>query len=130
MRICLALAFAVGLSGCADIDLFGDNVDTQAPPPVSEQVPPPQAAALAPVAEQAAAPEAQAAPAAAEGEPPAVSAARSAPAPNAAVSAHCSSLAKLRAGDAAFQGEDPDTQEAVYKGTYHDCVAWDAAHRS
>jgi hypothetical protein len=39
-------------------------------------------------------------------------------------------LAKLRAGDAAFQGEDSDTQTAVYNGTYRDCVAWDAAHRS
>ena len=64
------------------------------------------------------------------GGSPAVTAARYAPAPDAAVSYHCKTLAKLRAGDAAFQGEDPDTQRAVYDSTYRDCVAWDAAHRS
>jgi hypothetical protein len=69
-------------------------------------------------------------PAPSESEPPAVTAARAAPAPSATVNAHCKNLAKLRASDAAFQGEDPDTQKAVYNGTYRNCVAWDAAHRS
>jgi hypothetical protein len=35
----------------------------------------------------------------------------------------------LRSGDAAFEGEDSDTQEAVFKRAYADCVAWDQAHR-
>jgi hypothetical protein len=137
MRICLALAFALGLSGCADVDLFGDHTDTATPPPVAVQslpAPAEQTATAAPAADQSVAPEAQAPVAAAAApsanEPPAVTAARAAPAPSAAIDAHCKYLAKLRAGDAAFQGEDPDTQEAVYNGTYRDCVAWDAAHRS
>ncbi|MEI9931902.1 MAG: hypothetical protein WDM89_15530 [Rhizomicrobium sp.] len=45
-------------------------------------------------------------------------------------SAHCTALAKMRARDAAVEGEDFDTQESVYKRVYADCVAWDAAHRS
>ena len=120
MRIFLAVALVLGLSGCADIDLFGDSAET--PAPVADQSATPTADL--PVA-------ASAAPAApAKSEPPAVTAARSAPPPSAAVSTHCKTLAKLRAGDAAFQGEDSDTQTAVYNGTYRDCVAWDAAHRS
>ena len=141
MKSSFALAFALMLSGCTDIDLFGDE-DSATPPPAAEQtLPPPpaqtaaaapaaQTPAMAPAADPSAAPEAQPMAAPAEGEPPAVSAARSAPAPNVAVSAHCSTLAKLRAGDAAFQGEDPDTQHAVYDRTYADCLAWDSQHRS
>ena len=126
MKIAMAIALALGLSGCADVDLFGDRVDTAAPPPVAEQSQPPaleQSATAAPAAmtEQSVVPSAN--------EPPAVTVARAAPAPSAAVDAHCKYLGKLRAGDAAFQGEDPDTQEAVYNGTYRDCIAWDAAHR-
>jgi len=42
--------------------------------------------------------------------------------------AHCMALAKQRAIDAAYQGEDPDTQEAVHDRTYTECVAWDLKH--
>jgi hypothetical protein len=125
-----------GLAGCANRDFFGETpADT--PPPASNVqaiVPPP---APAPLSVGATAPEATssqaaltAAPAISASEPPAVTAARYAAPPSAAVSYHCKNLARLRAGDVAFQGEDPDTQKAVYDGTYRDCVAWDAAHRS
>ena len=125
MRIYLALAMALGLSACGDLDLFGDRTETT---PVAEQSAPvePTPAPQEPVSPSAATQPGTPAPS----EPPVVSAARSAAPANAAVSAHCSHLAKLRAGDAAFQGEDPDTQEAVYNRTYQDCVAWDAAHGS
>ena len=43
---------------------------------------------------------------------------------------HCTNLAKQRAIDSAYEGEDPDTQRAVYDKTYSDCLAWDSKHRS
>jgi hypothetical protein len=43
---------------------------------------------------------------------------------------HCTSLAKQRAIDSAYEGEDPDTQRAVYDRSYSDCMAWEAKHRS
>jgi hypothetical protein len=143
MKIYLAALLALSLCGCSDIDLFGDSTRTAEPAPMAAD----QSPAAAPAQQTAEAP-AQPAPAptmtasqdnaapppqpvaTAESEPPAVTAARAAPAPNPAVAAHCKILAKQRAGDAAFQGEDPDTQETVYGTTYRDCVAWDAAHRS
>jgi hypothetical protein len=139
MRRILAVGILVGLSGCANTDFFGEStsapeaasaaassqsapspaIQTAAgqPPeptdsPTSLQQPAPsQAAERAPVTEsmQQAMPAAQA---------------------TADVSAHCRTLAKQRSIDAAFQGEDGDTQTEVYQRTYRDCVAWDAAHRS
>lgn len=139
MRILVAALLMLGLTGCADIDLFGDSAGTEEPAPVADQSPAPAPAAETQVqaapapamtaSEDSAAPMARQ-PAAAESEPPVVSAARAAPAPSPAVAAHCKTLAKQRASDAAFQGEDPETQDAVYGRTYRDCVAWDAAHRS
>ena len=119
MRFFFAVALALGLSGCADSEfvehpitsLFGDRELT---------APPDQAATTgdpAPAAQPATA-----------GQAPATQTAL-APAPS-SVRAHCTNLAKLRAGDASFQGEDSDTQSAVYDRTYRDCIAWDAAHRS
>jgi len=155
MKIFLAIALAFGLSSCASSDFFGETTSDQAPPPpppsasVQTTTLPPTASApaaappssLAPSSVGSTAPEVSTSqapvsvpvaspPMPSASEPPAVTAARYAPTPNAAVSYHCKNLAKLRAGDAAFQGEDPDTQKAVYDSTYRDCVAWDAAHRS
>jgi hypothetical protein len=52
--------------------------------------------------------------------------AAAAPPPN----MHCTNLAKQRAIDSAYEGEDPDTQRAVYDKTYSDCLAWDTRHQS
>jgi hypothetical protein len=43
---------------------------------------------------------------------------------------HCTSLAKQRAVDSAYEGEDPDTQRAVFDRSYSDCMTWEAKHRS
>jgi len=43
---------------------------------------------------------------------------------------HCTTLAKQRAIDSAYEGEDPDTQRAVFDRSYSDCMAWEAKHRS
>lgn len=42
----------------------------------------------------------------------------------------CTALAKQRAIDSAYEGEDPDTQRSVFDRSYSDCMAWDAKHRS
>jgi hypothetical protein len=42
---------------------------------------------------------------------------------------HCTSLAKLRAIDAAYEGEDPDTQRSVYDRSLTECTEWQAKHR-
>ena len=43
---------------------------------------------------------------------------------------HCMTVAKLRARDAAYAGEDTDTQHSVYDKTYSECTDWDARHNS
>jgi hypothetical protein len=116
MRTLLAAALALSLSGCADSEfvehpitsLFGDSEPAPAPEQPVQQAP-------------------EALPATASQQPASQTNVAQTPA---SVQAHCKALAKLRAGDAAFQGEDPDTQSEVYDRTYRDCVAWDAAHRS
>ncbi len=90
MRIVLALAAALALSGCAD-SAFVDH-------PISSLFP-----SLGP--DQTASAQAVADP-------------------------HCSKLAKQRAGDASFAGEDTETQRAVYDKTYADCLDWDSKHKS
>jgi len=50
--------------------------------------------------------------------------------PPVAPDVHCTSLAKQRAIDSAYEGEDPDTQRAVFDRSYSDCMAWEARHRS
>ena len=50
--------------------------------------------------------------------------------PAVAPDVHCTSLAKQRAIDSAYEGEDPDTQRAVFDRSYSDCMAWEARHRS
>jgi len=133
MKIALVLAVAsLGLAGCGSMDFFGDSGSAQEPssPPAdtSQSV----AATPAPVASPA--PESQMA--STQQDASDMSAAPTptasyAPVAQAAASpsAHCTTLAKQRAQDAAFQGEDADTQESVYNRTYSDCVAWDLKHR-
>jgi hypothetical protein len=126
MRILAVIGFSLIVCGCSDVDLFGDawNAETTPAETVSRTAENDRSIAV----QSPASPANQSLPQSAT-EPPAVSAARSRPA-SAATSARCTLLARQRASDAAFQGEDPDTQGAVYNTTYRDCVAWDAAHRS
>jgi len=121
MRMVLAVAVALGLSGCADVDFFGDSdtPNTAAPDTTGTASQPPGEAA--PV--QAAPPQVSSAQAA-----PEVAPARATTAAPTSTSAHCAALARQRAGDAAYSGEDPDTQQTVYERTYADCVAWDVRH--
>lgn len=134
---------AIGLSGCADsmdlIPSWGDDArpatpapdTTQTPSPVApaETAPPSVSTSVQPVTSaENAAPGTAVAPA--EGAPPAVQAAQAAPMPApAATNNHCRDLASLRSRDAAYSGEDEETQESVYNRTYAECVAWDARHR-
>lgn len=76
--------------------------------PQTEPAPPPSSIAMQPAPERPAAAEAAPAP----------------PVPD----AHCDAVAKQRADDAAASGLDRDTQEVVRRGTYANCLAWDAAH--
>lgn len=106
MRLMLVAVTALGLSGCADMDFFGDAPSSTAPDTTGTAAQPPGEAA--PV------------------QAPAASAQAAITTP----SAHCTHLARQRASDAAYAGEDEDTQQAVYDRTYADCAAWDAKHGS
>ncbi len=121
MRVVLAIALAASLSGCGSVDFYGDTSDsTPLAAPQATAAPPVQSDSVAPLPAQTAENSAAVQPASA----PPVQTAVTAPDP------HCTKLAKLRAVDAAYEGEDPDTQRAVYDRTYSDCTAWDAKHRS
>jgi hypothetical protein len=128
MRAHFVIAAALLLSGCGNTDFFGDPWDdTPAAPAtasVQGQATPGPAAATAPSAEAVATPMANAPTAASSPETPSVVVETTHLPPN----AHCMTLAKQRAQDAAFQGEDSDTQEAVHDRTYAECVAWDLKH--
>jgi hypothetical protein len=144
MRRILAIAILVGLSGCGSTDFFGDSASTpeaasapaqpqSAPAPAVQTVaeqPPAPVDAHAPL-QQPAPPEAMQI--AAE-QAPVASTTQAMPAlaaqASADIGAHCRTLAKQRSIDAAFEGEDGDTQTEVYQRTYRDCIAWDVAHRS
>ena len=105
-----AMILAVGLCGCSDIDsFFGADSGDATPAPAADS----GGSAAEPVA---AAPVASAAPV-------------SAVAPSAtATSKHCATLARQRASDAAYQGEDEETQEQVYNRTLATCADWDRRH--
>jgi outer membrane lipoprotein SlyB len=81
MRLVLAMALAVCLTGCGSTDWFGGST-------------------------------------------------RGSTTATAVPNMHCTNLAKQRAIDSAYAGEDPDTQRAVYERTYSDCIAWDNRHQS
>jgi hypothetical protein len=125
----LVIAMALGLSACGSIDFFGDS-PSEAPVTADTSVQArPEPPAMQPTAPVQPAPVQSASAAQVDADdsvaaqPPPISSA-----PAASSSAHCSALAKQRAIDAAFQGEDGDTQESVYNRTYSDCVAWDLKH--
>ena len=126
MKILLVLAIAsLGLAGCGSMDFWGESSSAEDQPApaqiVSENPTPPPSVATA-----------------ADASAPVTSAAVEPPPPSAPVvvvettklapNAHCMALAKQRAIDAAYQGEDGDTQEAVHARTYAECVAWDLKH--
>jgi hypothetical protein len=123
MKTIFAVALALALSACSDTDFFGDSsrqTEPVASAPAEAAPAPMQQAALAPVATIST----EQTPVAQDTQASAAPVAQA----NTSSNAHCKALAKQRAGDAAFEGEDSDTQEAVYKGTYADCVAWDLKH--
>jgi type IV secretory pathway VirB10-like protein len=134
MRSAILIVAALALSGCSDSNFYGDSPDrttmVASAPVQAPSEPSPAEATAAPMQQPAPAPS-DAATAPAE-QTPVAQAAPESPAPVAQAtpssSAHCTMLAKQRARDAAFEGEDADTQEAVYNRTYSDCVAWDLKH--
>jgi hypothetical protein len=44
------------------------------------------------------------------------------------IHAYCETLAAQRAADAAANGYDDDTQQAVHDGSYKKCIIWETAH--
>lgn len=130
MRMLLTTALALSLAGCSDMDFFGEE---SAPPPgptaaapVETTVlaePAAEATNVAPTVPVASAPATPAAPGVQPPPPPSI--ARTTP-----PSVHCTELAKLRSRDAAYAGEDEETQDVVYHRTYSDCVTWETRHRS
>ena len=116
--IALTLTLPLGLSACSDWDgsFFGDS---EAP---HEATPAPMAEAPAPAPVVTA--QAQEAPPA----PMPMSTASVNTAPRASSGDRCAKLARQRAGDAAYQGEDEGTQRSVYDRTYAGCMDWDAKH--
>ena len=118
MKRSIVIAMTLALSACGNTNFYGDSVDDASPtadiPAQSQQgttVAPAQAAAVLPLSTQSVL----------QSPVPATQA-------TASSQIHCKALAKQRAMDAAFQGEDGDTQESVYNRTYSDCVAWDMRH--
>ncbi len=117
MRTVLAVAIAsLSLAGCGSMDFFGDSIT---PPPQTAP-----ASSTQTMSSNAAAPADPAAIPSPSTSSPATSTAQAA----ASSKTHCTALAKQRATDVAFQGEDSDTQESVYNRTYSDCVTWDLKH--
>lgn len=60
--------------------------------------------------------------------PPALGQVQLSPATPAIANAHCTSVAQIRADDAAAAGQDREIQQVVRDGTYANCVTWQAAH--
>jgi hypothetical protein len=121
MRVALAFALALSLSACTNWDgsFFGDSTAREAQPadmPAPAPAPMAESAVPAPMAEAVTPAPARTADAAPV---------NTAPRP---ASDHCIKLAKARASDAAYQGEDDTTQRSVYDRTYADCMDWDAKH--
>ncbi|HTT97979.1 MAG TPA: hypothetical protein VMF58_08005 [Rhizomicrobium sp.] len=130
MKSVLVLAMALGLYGCGSTDFFGDSGGDSSATPVA-QAPADQTASASPASMPAPSQQSAAAPmesADTGAAPMAQDASVPAAAASASSSAHCTTLAKQRAVDAAYEGEDPDTQEAVHDRTYADCIAWDLKH--
>jgi hypothetical protein len=61
--------------------------------------------------------------------PPEIHRASIAPAPPVPlVNTHCQAVARQRAADARANGYSFEMEDAVYDGTYKDCVEWDSRH--
>lgn len=119
MRTVLVLLLALGLVGCSDVGSLIPYWDDEDDVRRAEAAPPAEPVANAPT------------PSIPAFQPLSVETAQLPPrAKPAAVSDHCRKIAKLRASDAAYAGEDEETQESVYSRTYADCVAWDSKHAS
>jgi hypothetical protein len=120
MRVLLVVALTLGLSACSDWDgsFFGSDDAHEAQP---------ADAAPAPAAEPASA---------ASPAPAQLTQAQPAEAPQPAsirpsdARGRCTKLARQRASDAAYAGEDEETQQSVYDRTYAGCMDWDAKHAS
>ncbi len=127
MRMILTVALTLGLCGCSDWggSFFGSDDVHEAQP--ADTAPAQAAAAPAPAIDRT--PAAEPAPQMAEAPAPVES-----PSPPASVrphaNAHCIQLARQRASDAAYAGEDEETQQSVYDRTYSGCMDWDAKHAS
>ena len=113
MRAFLVIALALGLCGCSDWNgnFFGSDDAREAQP--AEPAPamsgaPAQMTETQPV--QTAQPPASIRPSDSRGR--------------------CTTLARQRASDAAYAGEDEGTQQSVYDRTYAGCMDWDAKHAS
>jgi hypothetical protein len=115
MRAFLVIALTLGLCGCSNWD--GSFFDSDA---AREATPAPAPVAEAPLPPVAAAQTQEAAPA-----PMPQASVDAAPRPAAG---HCVALARQRASDAAYQGEDEETQHSVYDRTYAECMDWDSKH--
>ncbi len=139
MRVLLVVALTLGLCACSDWggSFFGSDDVHEAQPadaaPAPAAAPAQLAAAPAPAADRAPAPAAEPAPAPAP-QMAEVPAPVESPSPPASVrpraNEHCTTLARQRASDAAYAGEDEETQQSVYDKTYAGCMDWDAKHAS
>jgi hypothetical protein len=116
MRPFLVIALTLGLCGCSDWNgsFFGSD-DAR-----------PAEAAAAPAAEPA--PAMSSAPAQMTETQPASTAQPSVRPSDSR--GRCTTLARQRASDAAYAGEDEGTQQSVYDRTYAGCMDWDAKHAS
>jgi hypothetical protein len=59
---------------------------------------------------------------------PQETASSTAPSDSQNVGAHCSSVAELRASDAASSGYESDMQQTVRESVYKDCMSWRVEH--
>jgi hypothetical protein len=130
MRAFLVIALAIGLSACSDWDgsFYGDGGAHEATPadmPMAAAPAPVAASAPAPAPMASSTPAPMAAPETAPVRTERAATADTAPRPS---GDHCAKLARARASDAAYQGEDEGTQRSVYDRTYADCMDWDAKH--
>ncbi|HEX4293264.1 MAG TPA: hypothetical protein VHZ29_03955 [Rhizomicrobium sp.] len=119
MRVFLAIALALGLSACSDWNgsFFGSDDAHEAQPASAADAAPAPAMSAAPAQMTEARP--------AETPPPPPSDVHPSD-----PKGHCALLARQRAGDAAYAGEDETTQQSVYDKTYAGCMDWDARHAS
>jgi hypothetical protein len=129
MRIVLASMLLLGLGACSDVGSLVPAWDDDTPDTPAVRTAEPMPAQPMPAESEAMPAEAPPAATAPASQPLSVETARLPPqAAPAAVNSHCQKIARQRATDAAYAGEDEETQEAVYNRSYADCMAWDSKH--